>query len=103
MADPKWTPGPWELCRLSDRALAVKKAGETWGNCGIAIVLSDNREADGHLITAAPDMYEACEAALLAIETNPIDRFLTPEEVDAVEKLQAALRKARGEQEEGDA
>lgn len=56
MSKPKFTPGPW----------GVKKRIDIWVMAGVLHVATIPRTADGdwschnaHLISAAPDMYEA--------------------------------------------
>lgn len=67
---------------------------------GLATVLADDREeANAHLIAAAPDLYAACEAAMLACQDN-LKMWAYKNEPalhDAFVKCKAALAKARGE------
>lgn len=55
----------------------------------------ENALANAHLIAAAPEMYEACQAAkiLLAALTRPTD----PDASLILEMIDDALAKARGE------
>jgi len=104
MGEPKWTPGPWEW-----RMHETYNLPALYGANGEVVMGFGDDEPyyptagkppnhhDQALIAAAPDLYEACEAALHAFNTNPTDRFLTPEEEDAIEKLRSALARARGE------
>ena len=96
MADPKWTPGPWEVTNFGT---AVKQASASWADGGIAIVVSDHRSNDAHLIAAAPDLYED-----LVNLGNYVEWLLTYildwDEKAAkahVEGFTTSLRKARGE------
>jgi len=100
MADPKWTPGPWEVTELRNgdiRQVAVKQTGVRWGDGGIAVVVSDHRHHDAHLIAAAPDLYEALRCLVEAFEQIVP---LNPDHVayDAYKRAIDELRKARGEE-----
>ena len=48
---------------------------------------------DARLISAAPELLEACEAALCAIDVTP---FTSPELISAASALRAAIAKTRG-------
>lgn len=52
---------------------------------------ASEREANARLIAAAPDLLDACEAALIAIE-----RHISPTEFAPREMLRAAITKATG-------
>lgn len=79
----KYTPGPWFLFKNRD--------WEVHGDGGLHVLATLNRTemdysekqaiTDARLIAAAPDLYEACRAALR-------------DEMDSVELLRAAIRKA---------
>lgn len=83
MSETKFTPGPWEAVRSLTcghlRASHNYQANhkEEW------------TDADIKLISAAPDLYAACESALVELQF-----YL---DSDAAPKLEAALKKARGE------
>jgi hypothetical protein len=97
---PNFTPGPWE-------AVIVHPYCASYRNCpgvdcdifmriyrGQEEVISpgeysiDGKEADAHLIAAAPDLYDAL--ATIENDAGHVPGWLW-------EKIQAALRKARGE------
>lgn len=91
MTKPAHTPGPWRIkegprhtidsCDLTiagDIFLLADINGPNYPHC----------HPNAHLIAAAPELYEACEAALGAFENNNnIDWSI----------LSDALKKARGE------
>jgi len=95
MSDTKWTPGPWkargkevvayngQLVKLY-RAQIVVVGG--WTDYPGEMTSRNELEANAHLISAAPDLYEALEAALY--KTTP----------DWQNMALAALAKARGEE-----
>src|SRR5690606_40113072 len=70
MAEPKWTPGPWQVCNTyhavhGERVRNIALCGNAHipqGN-GRILVPDDEAKANAHLIAAAPDLYEACEKA----------------------------------------
>ena len=88
----RWTEGPWgkESFALSEDILAP-------GNKLVAIVQSRHCEspeemrANAHLIAAAPDLYEALENLLSAVENNAYVGSKW------IEEASDALAKARGE------
>ena len=98
--ETKFTPGPWSCFykhKYDEWHVSMPVAGSSMraGLCDDGIE-SPNREADAHLIAAAPDMYEALEAAeelhqtgLIAASNELIERVAT--------SRRAALSKARGE------
>ena len=93
---PKWTPGPW----------AVERNKRTWGwvdvvgpSLGVGgptqatdLTLADEvkRIAEAHLISAAPDLYEALDGLLGLLDDGSL---YEPQAYAA----RAALAKARGE------
>lgn len=112
--EQKWTPGPWRVeqdttliwgaCNPDDRT--------TWGmgypiaECRITPAQwkakrpdADEGEANAHLISAAPDMYEALKLAVDLVERDVIR--VRPSEYEeliaALEAWNLALSKARGE------
>lgn len=82
----RWTPGPWEYHSLS---ASVIQSGDPDGNS----VCLEAGDADGHLIAAAPELYEALEGLL---EMTDDDQWGA--EAEAAQRVaRAALAKARGE------
>lgn len=93
--ETKFTPGSWYV-RAGRRAFTVAAPPTRLAGGGVArisIAADSGRAPEGlanaHLISAAPDLYEALKDALLSFEAfDPFPR----------EKIIAALKKARGEQ-----
>ena len=122
MTTHKHTPGPWE-CVNSPNVDNCYVVRTTIGHVAIAAaadVSLDPRygwdklnKADAHLMAAAPDLLEACEAALLSMMNssgllmiNSIDELnedliesvLTGTDFEAESlRLWQAIKKARGE------
>ena len=96
MSETKFTPGPWYadgvyVCDSDDN--------------NICDLEQENWEPNSYLIAAAPDLYEALEEVLLAERFSnrpPVTVYQAEEKLDrikyAVNKAEAALAKARGEQ-----
>ena len=88
----KFTPGPWEKGGLivDARGIIIRQQWE-----GTRII--DEIEPNAHLIAAAPDMYEALEAAILEYG-KPGGPWNVPSSPGSwIEKARAAIAKARGE------
>ncbi len=93
MTERKWTPGPWvefdgDICPASNVL-----------NGAIVSTSEDTRDADVHLIAAAPDLYEALQAMIdLQENATPFGGEIYRDRVDRVfDQCRAALAKARGE------
>lgn len=89
----EFTPGPWELHETG--AIVGPKIDDkpVWLRPVIARFETGVKQADAHLIAAAPDLLEALELVKAwDIENLALD---IPQEIR--EKMQAALSKARGE------
>lgn len=106
MTEAKFTKGPWVSygSGVATEAYGLKP-DRTYGHgCGATFVccLNDGeyheykdreeQEANAHLISAAPDMYEALEDAAMEI------RHLARGTTDSYDAIMALLAKARGEQ-----
>lgn len=100
MTEPKFTKGPWGL----DVGFESSRPGdfdEYWqvhdGHDAIACsanCYAGNREANAHLIAAAPDLYEALQACLNFMENTESELGFSLESAD---QARATLAKARGE------
>jgi len=108
MSEMKHTPGPWSCF--------YKPKYDEWhaslpmANCGMKLALapdgiqSENREADAHLIGAAPEMLEALKATrghvLWICEHNERVNGGRRSEEDRrdLEQIDAAIAKAQGRQ-----
>lgn len=92
MREKRWTPGPWRVGRLGHAHVEAEKRS-TVANCG---GWSDNREddngasekiANAHLVSAAPELVEALEAAMKYIEESPCDPDITADQAAAWKRL----------------
>ena len=93
MSEAMFTPGPWESLGLIVGAggIIIRQQWE-----GTRII--DELEANANLIAAAPDMYEALEAAILEYG-KPGGPWNVPSSPGTwIDKAKAAIVKARGEQ-----
>lgn len=112
MSDTKWTPGPWKP-HATGHARSGKPEHEIhWSDDGECIAEIVHGEPEARLIAAAPDLYEALDAALNMIEhsltglPNPDtgkayrngvdDLALTPNGSMTLLKARAIQAKARG-------
>lgn len=82
----KHTPGPWTH---SEDGVIVDAAGKQ-----LASVFPRDRAANARLIAAAPDLLEACRAALYGVVDRGGPDGLSQTEV--VDYLTAAIAKAEG-------
>ena len=86
MSEPKFTPGPWLFSSYKSGNSVIVTDGKEFD---VATVNYPNRDANAHLIAAAPELYEALEELL--IQTRQYGH--EPE----IAMAEAALAKARGE------
>ena len=106
MSEPKWTPWPWPEPEYDN---CDRGSGEWWNIGGIARTMghgynarTEERakdEANARLIASAPELYEALESYVVAVEELKRNNqfaatFLLGSLAD---KARAALAKARGE------
>ena len=96
MNETKFTPGPWKISEYRNSHSMIIVGSDEWD---VAEVGYPNRDANAHLIAAAPDLYKAlanlepyldaivCYAS--TIEEHPPNGFIL--------ETKAALAKARGE------
>lgn len=100
-ASPKFTPGPWTCFykhKYDEWHVSLPMTG---GNMKLALcpdgIQSGNREADAHLIAAAPDLFHALktfvEEYVRLIESGDAG-FWNPEEEAKVIAARAAISKA---------
>ena len=103
--ETKFTPGPWSLDNndVRDEAQAVLRDAT---GCIVADAFTMDRtgecEANAHLIAAAPELYEALEDCMTALEpyddAKPRDWKSDRENLRRVyQSARFALAKARGE------
>lgn len=81
----KFTKGPWTVQRSATKFRLLDPDGSVLSINGGMVPI----EADANLIATAPDLYEALESVLLDGRDWLSD--------EACERLESALRKARGE------
>jgi hypothetical protein len=101
MGEVKFTSGPWWYQEKSDAYTHIVRAGENRFLCQLAQDTSGESEANAHLISAAPELYEALIGISEMLWSRPdISDKLRPlmgfAEKAMEEKALAALRKARG-------
>lgn len=89
----KFTPGPWRTALADDTLILDGDGNEVAGTLGDYDSDYRRMEANAALISAAPDMYEACTKALNYIQNTEREFGITLSSGDA---LRAALTKARG-------
>jgi hypothetical protein len=90
---PQFTPGPWALSDEGARQATLRVRQGTEHGVAIATVHqagAPEQRPNAHLIAAAPDLYEAAQAL---VDLG----WFVGKQVDAVERLERALAKARGE------
>lgn len=99
MDKPKHTPGPWRVTAAKDtvRCDTVPNVGMVAECLGFERY---RREADAHLIAAAPELLDALKACAEAIrhaeaERDPYNRLMPPL---ALQMAEEAIRKATGEE-----
>lgn len=90
----KHTPGPWEFV---DNSLVGPKIDDkpVWLRPVVLRSETGLREADASLIAAAPDLLDACQGLLKALEDDCRD---TRRWGDLMAAAQAAIQKATKEQ-----
>jgi hypothetical protein len=92
------TPGPWQVeiylneknVKLPPHIIGAGSNYEVADCCGA----NETDLANGHLISAAPDLLKACEAAILALAENPRGLPLTDASLNAVSLCRTACDKA---------
>lgn len=107
MSGTKFTPGPWRVevgqdyyapsmqphvYVSSEETVCAATVVATMGTYG-GIAL-EQKQANAHLIAAAPELYEALERALNFIANTESEFGI---QLDSGDAARAALRKARGE------
>ena len=96
MSKPSFTPGPWRTDEFYDAVLSdvIKDDGQDDVVCSFDYgnKPDDEQIANAHLISAAPELYEAL-AEMCANFTSG-----NPDQREAIARAREALDKARGEQ-----
>ena len=94
VAEPKFTPGPWLFSSYKSGNSVIVIDGKEFD---VATVNYPNRDANAHLIAAAPELYEALEGLLADITEYQEINNLGGQNNHWQVKAKAALAKARGE------
>jgi len=107
MSETRFTPGPWAVAdgEVHDKGYLVITAKGMGPHTPLARVggadWDDASRPDAHLISAAPDLYAALEAARAQLVTHcgEPDDSLYGDQIHAqtIKLIDAALKKARGE------
>ena len=88
------TPGPW---RVQPHDTAEVELFFFDVRAGEELILVVEGEADARLISAAPELLQACEEAAQVLESVKNGTYKTFGRVDTIVLLRAAIAKARGE------
>jgi len=91
------TPGPWEINQRVDNPCGIDAFISIANVHGVAYAFGDTkeqREANAHLIAAAPDLLEACKAVLRWAQV--MNLYGTSSEPACVDMCEAAIAKAEG-------
>lgn len=94
MNETKFTPGPWLFSSYKSGNSVIVIDGKEFD---VATVNYPNRDANAHLIAAAPELYEALEGLLADITEYQEINNLGGQNNHWQVKAKAALAKARGE------
>jgi len=109
MADTKFTPGRWIAAQKHSSKVGLPVVASPHGRSIASVTFfglgenfknhDDESYANAHLIAAAPELYEAANAALSRLELTggKNGEFLGNHEKKIIEVLLTALAKARGE------
>jgi len=100
MTESKHTPAPWEV-----DGLAIDASQYEVAVCSQGLDEDENQmpreeaEANAKLISAAPELLEACKCALADLEGLRAEGIFyedegKPPQVETIEELQAAIKKA---------
>lgn len=89
----KWTPGPWVVDDYREDTPPRWFVVPATYRGTICSIRADG-EADAHLIAAAPDLYDALEWCVRALEQ---DYRGSAEDCEIPQDVRAVLSKARGE------
>lgn len=92
MSDAKYTAGPWRFSRNrnSRGGVIIDAKGSHVAEVRVGAKSADEAQANARLLTASPDLLEACKAALLEINGESPDVELAPLRW----QLEAALARA---------
>ena len=91
MNETKFTPGPWLFSSYKSGNSVIVIDGKEFD---VATVNYPNRDANAHLIAAAPELYEALDALRAELFLHAEGNYFRP----LLDKAEIALAKARGEE-----
>lgn len=98
MSERKHTPGPWETADEGNEIKIIALTREAWVEVATVDGISETGIADAALITAAPDLFEACQEIVHGFaEVDGKGTFTYRVKRDVALKTIAALEKAKGE------
>lgn len=94
----KHTPGPWKLFAQDVDHLILTGETTGWGHDHLAVIEapadSPEHRANVHLISAAPELYDACQVILASFVYG--GTFQDPHALKAREIILNAIAKAEG-------
>ena len=103
-SEPKFTPGPWKVHLDKRKGTACSIIEDRTGDCVARTFYRfhrGERNANGNLISAAPEMYESLKDMLTALKDVVNINYMSDNAFafanDAMTKAEEALKKARGE------
>lgn len=95
MSEAKFTPGPWNVSVDGDGEVAIlKNASFVTYAFPTELGAGGDTKSNAHLISAAPDLYEALSDLVSSLECSEKDALIIRQEIKIA---RAALAKARGE------
>ena len=89
------TPGAWEFTRHEDEDGGIYFSAPLNAPGFASDMVTVHQEANAKLIAAAPDLLEACQHQLAALDARP---YNFSQMLAAHRALQAAVTKAKGEE-----
>lgn len=92
--ETKHTPGPWQANKWAP-GYSISAPDSQYTVCNLSDC--NNAEANARLIAAAPDMLEACQQIINDSDMDAIHGAGRSVTHDAIDKVRAAIAKARGE------
>lgn len=93
MTEPKFTKGEWLANNVTKNERQVRCPSSAAANFRICRLRGPDRDANSHLISAAPELYQALSDLVSSLETEHAVVCLVQE----INFARAALAKARGE------
>lgn len=100
----KFTPGPWRVHLDKRNGTVCAIIEDKSGDCVARTVYRfhrGERNANGHLITAAPEMYallDKCESCIRHLLYETVDDPVFDEAENTIREIQELLKKARGDE-----